>query len=112
MPKSIEYMQDNNLSEKHAKCLNWEKLLRRHNSDGLINYLILLALDSMSSAPALRDLRLASPSSDRIRISGCLLKPGQFCLGIQTSIREGFDLRIKSCATYAVSSQCTRTWQT
>ena len=52
MPKSIEYMQDNNLSEKHAKCLNWEKLLRRHNSNGLINYLILLALDSMSSAPA------------------------------------------------------------
>jgi hypothetical protein len=74
MPKSIEYMQDNNLSEKHAKCLNWEKLLRRHNSDGLINYLILLALDSMSSAPALRDLRLASPSSDRIRISGCFAK--------------------------------------
>ena len=33
MPKSIEYMQDNNLSEKHAKCLNWKKLLRPPNTD-------------------------------------------------------------------------------
>ena len=64
MPKSIEYMQDNNLSEKHAKCLNWKKLLRPPNTDGLVNYFIPLA----------RDPRLASPSSDRIRISGCFAK--------------------------------------
>ena len=32
-------MQDNNLSEKHIKCLNWKKLLRPPNTVGLINCL-------------------------------------------------------------------------
>ena len=77
------------------------KLARNANSDGLINYLIPLARDSMSS--------------DRMKLLSCFANQNvvgprlpfatrTFYLSIQKSMREEFYLLIKSCTTRTVTA--------
>ena len=89
------------------KCILLESFNKTpYNSDGaLINCLRRARIESRFQVAThcgiLIDPRLTSPSSSSrlAGLLGCLLKPGQFYLRIQKSLREEFNQLIKSCAT-------------
>ena len=68
-------------------------------TDGLINYLIPLWRDSMSSSLPSAVSSVGFAELSRLGGIGCLLQPGLFYLRIQKSMREKFSIPIKSSAT-------------
>jgi hypothetical protein len=78
------------------------------NTDGLINYLIPLWRDEMSSWPSSTVSSVGFTELSRLGGIGCLLQPGLFYLRIQKSMREECKPFIKICDTRTVPAAETK----